>query len=121
MAQQRGRWAEGSCGAPCAGLDAAVAAAHEASGGVYGAPRILADLREKGRTVSRKTVAASLARQGLAGISPRSFAPPTTVVDLDAPPIPDLVKRRFDAGELNRVWTSPPRAAGWGRAPGTGV
>jgi transposase InsO family protein len=28
------------------------------------------------------------------------------VVDQDAPPIPDLVKRRFDAGELNRVWTS---------------
>jgi len=89
-----------------AGLDAAVAAAHEASDGVYGAPRILADLREKGRIVSRKTVAASLARQGLHGISPRSFAPPTTVVDVDAPPIPDLVKRRFDAGELNRVWTS---------------
>jgi transposase InsO family protein len=56
--------------------------------------------------VSRKTVAASLARQGLAVISPRSFAPATTVADLDAPPIPDLVKRRFDAGAINRVWTS---------------
>jgi transposase InsO family protein len=89
-----------------ADLDAAVAAAHCASDGVYGAPRILADLREKGRTVSRKTVAASLVRQGLHGISPRSFAPATTVVDLDAPPIPDLVKRRFDAGTLNAVWTS---------------
>jgi len=89
-----------------ADLDAAVAAAHTASDGVYGAPRILADLRGKGRTVSRKTVAASLARQGLHGISPRTFAPVTTVVDLDAPPIPDLVKRRFDAGTLNAVWTS---------------
>lgn len=87
-------------------VDAAVAAAHTASDGVYGAPRILADLREEGRVVSRKTVAASLRRQGLAGISPRTFAPATTVVDLDAPPIPDLVKRRFDHGRINAVWTS---------------
>ncbi|MEN4449940.1 IS3 family transposase, partial [Mycobacterium sp. SM3041] len=57
--------APGAAAVRRAGLDAAVAAAHEASDGVYGAPRILADLREKGRAVSRKTVAASLARQGL--------------------------------------------------------
>jgi putative transposase len=87
-------------------LDTAVAGFHADSDHVNGAPRILADLREDGWTVSRKTVAASLRRQGLAGISPRSFAPVTTVVDLDAPPIPDLVKRRFDAGVINSVWTS---------------
>jgi putative transposase len=87
-------------------LDAKVAAFHEASDGVYGAPRILADLREAGETVSRKTVAASLRRQQLAGISPRTFAPATTVVDLDAPLPKDLVGRRFDTGELDRVWTS---------------
>ncbi|WP_264024888.1 IS3 family transposase [Mycolicibacterium pyrenivorans] len=87
-------------------LDAKVAAFHNASDGVYGAPRVLADLREDGEQVSRKTVAASLRRQGLAGISPRTFAPATTVVDLDAPIPNDLVKRRFDTGELDRVWTS---------------
>src|SRR5215212_8407225 len=63
-------------------LDAQVAQFHQASDGVYGAPRILADLRDAGARVSRKTVAASLRRQGLAGISPRRFAPATTVVDL---------------------------------------
>ena len=48
-------------------LDSKVAAFHKASDGVYGAPRILADLRDEGETLSRKTVAASLRRQGLAG------------------------------------------------------
>lgn len=60
-------------------LDVAVAGFHAASDGVNGAPRILADLREDDWTISRKTVAASLRRQGLAGISLRTFAPPTTV------------------------------------------
>ena len=87
-------------------LDAKVAAFHAASDGVYGAPRILADLREDGAQVSRKTVAASLRRQGLAGISPRGFAPATTIVDLDAMAPKDLVGRRFDTGRLDRVWTS---------------
>ncbi|MEE6169639.1 MULTISPECIES: IS3 family transposase [unclassified Mycolicibacterium] len=87
-------------------LDTAVAGCHADSDQVNAAPRILADLREAGWTVSRKTVAAPLRRQGLAGISPRTFAPATTLVDLDAPPIPDLVKRRFDAGVVNAVWTS---------------
>jgi transposase InsO family protein len=87
-------------------LDAKVAKFHAASDGVYGAPRILADLRDDGEVVSRKTVAASLRRQGLAGVCPRRFAPATTVVDLDAAVPKDLVKRRFDTGILNRVWTS---------------
>ena len=87
-------------------LDAQVAASHAASDGVYGAPRVLADLRADGRRVSRKTVAASLRRQRLAGICPRRFAPVTTVVDLDAPVPTDLVGRRFDTGEPDRVWTS---------------
>ena len=56
-------------------LDAKVAASHAASDGVYGAPRVLADLRADGERVSRKTVVPAFRRQGLAGISPRTFAP----------------------------------------------
>lgn len=106
------RWRSNRDGGPTAaqrrraGLDAKVAAFHAASDGVYGAPRILADLRAGGERVSRKTVAASLRRQGLAGICPRRFSPATTVVDLDAARPKDLVRRRFDTGVLNRVWTS---------------
>src|SRR5262245_29462383 len=71
-------------------LDAKVAASHAASDGVYGTPRILADLRAAGVRVSRKAVAASLRRQGLAGICPRMFAPATTVVDSGAARPQDL-------------------------------
>ena len=107
------KWRKSRVGGPSpsrqrrAELDAQVAGFHQASDGVYGAPRILADLRAAGQRVSRKTVAASLRRQGLAGICPRRFAPATTVVDLDAPVPTDLVRRRFDTGELDRVWSDP--------------
>ncbi|WP_162563842.1 IS3 family transposase, partial [Mycolicibacterium mucogenicum] len=87
-------------------IDVKVKGFHDASDQVYGAPRILADLREDGEVISRKTVAASMRRQRLAGISPRKFTPVTTVVDLDAHRPNDLVNRRFDRGELDKVWTS---------------
>ena len=87
-------------------IDAKVKACHTASDQVYGSPRILADLREGGEVISRKTVAASMRRQRLAGISPRKFTPVTTVIDLDAHRPKDLVDRRFDQGQLDKVWTS---------------
>lgn len=88
-----------------AGLAARIKEFHGASDGVNGAPRILADLREAGETVSRKTVARIMAAHGLRGISPRPWAPATTVAGETAHTIPDLVGRKFDTGELNRVWT----------------
>jgi putative transposase len=86
-------------------IDTKVRGFHEASDQVYGSPRILADLRADGVTILRKTVAASMRRQQLAGISPRRFTPVTTVVDLDAHRSKDLVDRRFEQGELDTVWT----------------
>ena len=62
------------CGCQPAGgaeIDAAVADSFEASGGTYGSPRVLADLRAEGWRVSKKTVEASMARQGLQGRRPR--------------------------------------------------
>jgi putative transposase len=48
-----------------------VAPSHAAADGVYGTPPVLADLRAAGEPVSSEPVAASLRRQGLAGICPR--------------------------------------------------
>ena len=100
-----------------ADLDAKVAAFHAASDEVYGSPRILADLRDDGEQVSRKTVAASMRRQGLQGISPRQFTPVTTVADAAHPVPVDLVNRKWDTGQLDRIWTSDitylPTGEGW--------
>ena len=89
---------------PLAALAEQITGFHKASDGVNGAPRILADLREAGQVVSRKAVAKIMAEQGIQGISPRPWTPATTIADDRPHSIPDLVKRRFDTGELNRVW-----------------
>lgn len=80
--------------------------AHDASDGVNGAPRILADLREAGEVVSRKTVAKLMRGGDIRGISPRPWRPVTTIADASVHAIPDLVQRHFDRGMLNAVWTS---------------
>ena len=60
------------------GIDAAVAESFEASGGTYGSPRVLADLRAEGWRVSKKTVESSMARQGLQGRRPMCHAAKVT-------------------------------------------
>jgi transposase-like protein len=78
----------------------------EESDEVYGAPRITAELTEKGIVVNRKTVAKRMRMMGIEGISPREFAPVTTIQSTHKSTLPDLVKRLFDQGQLNRVWMS---------------
>lgn len=79
---------------------------HAASDGTYGAPRIHADLRDAGVIVSRKTVAKLMRADGITGISPRTWHPPTTIRGQDPFPVPDLVERRFDQGERDIAWFS---------------
>lgn len=84
---------------------AAIVAAHQASDGVYGAPRITAELRAAGDQVNRKTVAKIMRGLRIQGVSPRPWRV-TTLPDEQAPARPDLVERVFDTGDLDRVWVS---------------
>ena len=76
---------------------------HDDSDEVYGAPRILADLRGDGEIISRKTVASAMKRLGLVGICPRKWKTTTVIDHEDAYPV-DAVKRQWDTGALNQVW-----------------
>jgi transposase InsO family protein len=88
-------------------LDAAVKASFDGSGGnpgTYGSPRVWEDLVEAGWQVSVNTVAASMARQGLVARSPKPKRRCLTRPDKAAEPIPDLVKRDFNADGIDRRW-----------------
>lgn len=87
----------------CAELDAAVVEAFEAAHGLHGSPRVLVDLRAAGWTVSEKSVAKSMARQGLvARVLKRRKN--LTRPDKRAVPFPDLVQRDFTAPAPNMKW-----------------
>jgi transposase InsO family protein len=88
-------------------LDAAVKASFDDSGGTpgtYGSPRVWEDLVAAGWRVSKNTVAASMARQGLAGRSPKRKRRSLTRPDKAAAPIPDLVERNFSAERVDQRW-----------------
>ena len=84
-------------------LDAAVKRCFEASGGTYGSPRVRAQLRRDGLAVSKKTVEASMARQGLQGRTKRRRRS-LTRPDKAAAPAPDLLGRDFTASAPDQKW-----------------
>ena len=85
-----------------AALTAQIRAAHAASKGTYGAPRLQIDLADVGIRVGRKRVARLMRNAGLAGVTRRKSRV-TTVRD-GARQAPDLVNRDFTAD--NRQSTS---------------
>jgi transposase InsO family protein len=62
------------------------------------------DLIEAGWRVSKKTVAASMVRQGLAGRCPKRMRRSLTRPDKAAAPIPDLIRRDFSAEAVDQRW-----------------
>jgi putative transposase len=84
-------------------LDEAVRRSFEASERTYGSPRIADDLREDGWRVSDKTVAASMAAQGLVG-RPKHRRRSLTRPDKAADPVPDLLGRDFNAERTDEKW-----------------
>ena len=87
-----------------AALTADIRAAHAASRGTYGAPRIHAELAANGIRVGRKRVARLMRQAGVAGASRRRFI--TTTVKGAHRQAPDLVERNFTADGPDRLWVA---------------
>ena len=82
-----------------------IRAFHEASKGMYGAPRIHADLRDEDIHVGRKRVARLMKEAGIQGVSRRRFVK-TTSRSPDQRAAPDLVKRDFSASAPDELWVA---------------
>lgn len=76
---------------------------HERSFDTYGVPRIQAELRDQGVSVSRKRIARLMRKDGLQGVSRRRRFK-TTKRDPQASPALDLVERNFTAEGPDELW-----------------
>ncbi len=86
-------------------LDVRVAAIFAELKSRYGAPRIEKELRHRGHPTSRKRVAASMVRQGLAARPKRRWRK-TTDSSHREPVAPNLLQRAFTAAEPDRAWVA---------------
>jgi len=101
-----------------AALTKRISAIHEETDGIYGAPRIHAELAdEHGVRVGRKRVARLMRAAGIEGVSRRRFRVGTTTPGGEAPAAPDLVQRDFAATRPDELWfadiTYVPTWQGW--------
>ena len=81
---------------------------HGESDGTYGAPRIHAELCERGPKapqVSLNRIARVMREAEIQGVSPRKWAR-TTLRGKDARPAPDLVDREFTATGPDQLWVA---------------
>ena len=86
-------------------LTGQIEAVHDESKGRYGAPRVHAELRRRGRQHSRKRVARLMRRAGIAGKMPKRWRK-TTIADPAAAARADRIRRDFtaDAAKINARW-----------------
>ncbi|WP_419925089.1 IS3 family transposase [Candidatus Poriferisocius sp.] len=82
--------------------DAEVKRAFDKSQGTYGSPRVRAQLRRDGIAVSKTTVEASMARQGLCARPKKKKGLTSQNPGAAAPS--DLLGRDFSATEINQKW-----------------
>jgi len=82
-----------------------IKAVHEESKGRYGAPRVQAELRRRGRRHGRKRVARLMRRAGIRGRAAKRWKK-TTVPDPAATARADRIRRDFsaDAAKINARW-----------------
>jgi putative transposase len=86
-------------------LGAKVRAAHGASKGRYGSPRVHAELRAAGEKVGRKRIARLMKQAHLEGRKRRRFRK-TTDSNHRLPIAPNLLKRDFTATAPNQAWVT---------------
>jgi putative transposase len=86
-----------------AALAERITAIHAATKGIYGAPRIHAELAAGGRRHGRKRIARLMRRSGIVGVSRRRGVRTTTPA-VAKPAAPDLVERNFSATAPNQLW-----------------
>ncbi len=101
-----------------AALTERIQAIHDETDGIYGAPRIHAELADAHDVhVGRKRVARLMRAAGLEGVSRRRYRVGTTSPGGEAPAAPDLVQRDFSAERPNALWfadiTHVPTWQGW--------
>ncbi len=72
----------------------------------YGAPRVWAELRRRGRTVGPNRVARLMALHGLCGRDGRRPLPRTTITDPAAVAAPNVADREFDPAAPDRLWVT---------------
>jgi transposase InsO family protein len=86
-------------------LTGQIRAVHEQSRGRYGAPRVHAELRRRGRRHSRKRVGRLMRQAGIRGRTPKRWRK-TTIADPAAAARADRIRRDFtaDASKLNSRW-----------------
>ena len=78
---------------------------HEETRGIYGAPRIHAQLKRNGTRVGKKRVARLMREVGICGVTRRKKWR-TTIRDSKARPAPDLVERSFRASKPDELWVA---------------
>jgi putative transposase len=91
--------------------------AYEQSWRTYGAPRMHAELRDRGLRIGKKRVARLMRELGIEGVSRRRGRTRTTIQAEAAKAAPDLLERRFYAERPDQVWVADityiPTHEGW--------
>jgi putative transposase len=97
-------------------FDLEVKAAFAAGKGHYGRERIRDELSDHGRKANRKSIVASMKRQGLQSKPKRRFRV-TTDSKHNNPVAPNLLDRKFNVEAANRAWVTDitflPSQSGW--------
>ncbi len=81
----------------------AIRAIHDEFDGTYGEPRITEELARRGWKVNHKRIERLMRLHGIAGVH-KPAKVRTTIPAEDAPPLPDLIGRRFVPGRPDVAW-----------------